>query len=99
MLKKMKQPKSDAAKLCQLVDEILWRMWDPLGINDEENCRDEYQSYAYIVAGMLGHGADKHEIAEYLAQVQSEAMGLSGMDKRHTEQTAQEICAVYGRLR
>lgn len=99
MLKKMKQPKSDAAKLCQLVDEILWRMWDPLGINDEENCRGEYQSYAYMVAGILERGADKHEIVEYLAQVQSEEMGLSGMDKRYTEQVAREICAAYGRLR
>ncbi|MFC5920111.1 hypothetical protein ACFPVS_05005 [Neisseria weixii] len=99
MLKKMKQPKSDAAKLCRVVDEILWRMWDPLEINDEENCRDEYQSYAYVLTGMLGRGADKHEIAQYLAQLQSEAMGLSGMDKRRTEQTAQEICTAYGQLR
>ena len=95
----MKPLKSDAVKLGQVVDEILWRVWDPIGINDETNCRDEYQRYVHVVADMLRRGAGEKEIAAYLSKVETTEMGLSGTDNRHTGQAASEICAAYGRLK
>ena len=31
--------------LYKRIDEILWEDWDPIGVNDVEEARDEYQSY------------------------------------------------------
>lgn len=32
-------------KLYKAIDEILWQDWDPIGLNDNEEIRDEYQGY------------------------------------------------------
>ena len=33
--------KTEHKKLYNQIDEILWKDWDPIGINDEEQIRDE----------------------------------------------------------
>jgi hypothetical protein len=38
-------------KIYNQIDEILWKDWDPIGVNDFEDARDEYSSllYKYLV--------------------------------------------------
>ena len=51
-------------KLYKAIDEILWKDWDPIGVNDIEDVRDEYQGYTPYIFSLTIHGADKIKIAE-----------------------------------
>lgn len=51
------------------VDSVLWEVWDPIGVNDTREARDEYTSYAPAVAQMLRSGATDAEIERHLAQI------------------------------
>jgi len=33
------------SKIHKLIDEILWKDWDPIGVNDIPSARDEYQRW------------------------------------------------------
>lgn len=51
--------KSNFNKLSKAISQILWENWDPLGVNDNENIRDEYDSYVPKIVRLKMHGADK----------------------------------------
>jgi hypothetical protein len=58
------------------VDEVLFYVWDPIGVKDEPYARAEYRSYVTSVLGLLENGKTANEIADYLCQIESEAMTL-----------------------
>lgn len=61
-------------ELLKRIDEVLFYLWDPIGVNDEPNARDEYETYASLTFGLLIRGATAEDIATYLAEVQIELM-------------------------
>lgn len=81
----------DPDRLTYLIRETLFRMWDPIGINDNEKLRDEYDAYIPAIFQMLKHGDDEYRIAEHLSQLRVNAMGLSldGLD--HDRIVAQRL--------
>jgi len=59
------------------VREIFWLEWDPIGVNECENAKDEYDRYAdrsYVM--LMDEGRSAPEIADYLYYISSEHMGL-----------------------
>lgn len=60
------------------VDEILWHEWDPIGVNEFEEARDEYYSYLQEVIRLKNSGADNETIAQHLFKIETERMGLFG---------------------
>jgi hypothetical protein len=64
--------------LYRQVDEILWKEWDPLGVNEIPEARDEYYSYIMGIINLLYKGSSANEIAEYLYEVESDTMGMFG---------------------
>jgi hypothetical protein len=60
------------------IDELLWKDWDPIGINDSEEARDEYQSYIPRIFSFKINRADKETIAQYLYKIETDNMGLGG---------------------
>ena len=36
-------------KLYKAIDEILWKDWDPIGVNDIEDVRDEYFKQSFEI--------------------------------------------------
>ena len=60
------------------IDELLWFEWDPIGVNDIEEVRDEYQSYTPQIFSLKINGADKETIAKYLNKIATDNMGLEG---------------------
>jgi len=70
--------KPDAVKPDPLaaIDEVLWRLWDPIGVNDIPEARDEYSSYAAGVLGLLRRGAGDEQIIRHLQAIETERMGL-----------------------
>ena len=72
-------------ELYSRVDEVLHYIWDPIGISDIAEARDEYHSYLPVVFGMVKRGANENELADYLGSVTSEMMELGTNKPRDLE--------------
>ena len=64
-------------KLWLLVDEILWNDWDPIGVNDSEQARNEYHSYISTIVRLIMSNSDGSNLAKHLHQLRSVSIGLS----------------------
>ena len=72
--------------IAERVSEILYHVWDPIGVSGVPQARDEYDSYVPLVVQMLMEGKKKEEIARHLHRIEGETMGLSP-GSRPSEQT------------
>ncbi len=73
-----KKLKPEQQKLYEFIDQVLFNEWDPIGVSDVPEARDEYYGYLPQVFGKAMKGETAREIAEYLRLVEAENMGLSG---------------------
>ena len=66
---------------------LLWEEWDPIGVNDMEGAKGEYDSYAFQIFEMLKRGDDKQSILNHLDFIETEYMGLglSGKNPKISE--------------
>lgn len=64
-------------RLYQQICEVLFRDWDPIGINANTLVADEYDSHAPAIYHLLTAGADQTKIAAHLRRLRTIAMGLS----------------------
>lgn len=71
---------SNSSPLLPVVRELLYREWDPIGVNQHPQCRDEYDGYAPELVRLLLSGADEHKLASRLAEFQRVSMGMSMID-------------------
>ena len=69
--------------LYRRTDEVLHYIWDPCGISDAPQARDEYYGYLPGVFSLLKQGADAAAISRHLSSIESERMGMSGAEDRH----------------
>ena len=60
------------------IERILWKEWDPIGVNVFPEAFGEYDAYAFHIFGMLcaPTRASVHEIEAYLNMVRTDYMGL-----------------------
>jgi hypothetical protein len=61
----------------QEIDRILWEVWDPIGVNELSDARDEYSSYVNGVFELLVNGASDDAIAQHLFAIASDRMELT----------------------
>ena len=66
-----------ANELEKRVDEVLFYVWDPIGVSDEPYARAEYRGYVPGVLGHVKHGKTAEVIADYLCSIISDSMGLA----------------------
>jgi len=64
-------------ELYRATDEVLHYIWDPIGVSDAPNARDEYWGYLPKVFKMLIDESPKEKIADYLLEIEEERMGLN----------------------
>ena len=79
------------------IREVLLKQWDPIGVADEPNAQDEYDSYVGFVYLLLRRGATSEEIATHLARVQELEIGLPA-DMSEVRQVADALRAIDARL-
>jgi hypothetical protein len=79
--------KEQVRSLIAQVDSVLWEVWDPIGVNDVPEARDEYTSYAPAVARLLHSGASDDVIQRHLATIALEQMGMLRVDPDRAERT------------
>ncbi|MBL8819997.1 MAG: pentapeptide repeat-containing protein [Planctomyces sp.] len=80
-------------RLRYVVHDILFREWDPIGVNDNERISDEYDSYVPTIALMLDEGADARHLADHLSNLRRIAMGMSHTDADTDLHIAQRLIA------
>lgn len=68
------------------IDEVLFYVWDPIGVNDlGPEARDEYSSYADRVWRMALDGETKSDVSSYLTQITTDRMGLDSRKRADDE--------------
>jgi hypothetical protein len=78
------------SELYHRINELLWQEWDPIGVNNYAEARDEYCNYASQIEGLLIKGTDKNALAQYLYNVETKRMGLTG-DQQRNEDVASKL--------
>ena len=63
------------------VDEILYYIWDPIGVSAEPSTRNEYERYVPGLISLLEKEARAEEVAAYLSDIATSRMGLRPNDK------------------
>lgn len=63
--------------LYQMVSEVLWNDWDPIGLNDE-GPQDEYESYVPEICSMIMKKESNQDIAERLFEIETRSIGVEG---------------------
>ena len=65
-------------RLYDTVRQVLIEDWDPIGIRDVPQARDEYDGYAATIVRMLAGGASLAELSDRLVEFEVDSMGLKG---------------------
>jgi hypothetical protein len=81
-------------ELWQAVKEILFREWDPIGINSNPSLSDEYDSYANGIVRLLQAEADEYKIAEHLRNLQRVNMGMSSTNEERDRGIARRLISL-----
>jgi hypothetical protein len=84
-------PKVKGKELWQAAREILFREWDPIGINSNPARNDEYDSYANTIVRLLQAGSDEYKITEHLHNLRRVSMGLSSKNEERDRQIARRL--------
>jgi hypothetical protein len=63
------------------IRRVMLSVWDPIGIKDERNAQEEYDSYLGGVYQVLISGGSDEPIADHLWRIVTEQMGLSAARK------------------
>ena len=71
-------------QLCEYISELLWRDWDPIGVNNMLECRGEY--YAYEDGIYLFSKYDPSQLSDYLYHIQSTSLGIEGHDNKESRE-------------
>lgn len=77
-------PKNELQKR---VDEVLFYVWDPIGVADEPYARGEYEGYVPKVLELVESSSDFEPISAHLANIIANRMSLSP-DKARCDYTA-----------
>ncbi|MEJ6980516.1 hypothetical protein WG906_08650 [Pedobacter sp. P351] len=65
-------------ELYDRIDEILWKYWDPMGVNNNEELRDTYKSYTPHIFRLKTDREGKQVIATKLFEIETRIIGFPG---------------------
>ncbi len=61
--------------LLEAIKQLLWREWDPMGVNKSPAAQGEYDGYAFRIWVALHRKATAEQIEAYLERSSTEGMG------------------------
>jgi hypothetical protein len=79
------------------IRRVLMELWDPIGVREEPEVQDEYDTYVPVIYRLLVTNRPKHELVDYLWWVETERMGLCG-DRQATEVVAEYLLGLREEL-
>jgi hypothetical protein len=72
----------DRLILERLVSEVLFYVWDPIGVNGMISCRDEYDDYVAAVTEYIWSGQTDAALISFLEFISSEYIGVRKNQRR-----------------
>ena len=78
----------------QRLREIGWSLWDPVGLQDTDCPRDEYDKYLLHSVRLFGEGKSRAEVAAYLEDIACDYIGMgpsTAASLQASHQTADHI--------
>lgn len=69
------------------IDEVLYYVWDPIGVSDEPCARNEYRTYVQGVLRQVIENDQPTPISDYLSKIVADSIGLPS-NKEHDDHTA-----------
>jgi len=78
----------DDRELERRVDEVLFYVWDPIGVADEPYARGGYDGYVSKVFKLVVQNESPEPISAFLAEIARDRIGLSP-DKKRCDYTAE----------
>lgn len=76
--------KGKIKELIQRIDEVLYYVWDPIGVSDEPCARAEYSSYTMTILKYVLEN-DVTQIANQLSKIETDSMGLTSVIEHNLE--------------
>lgn len=80
-----------ARAIQESIREILWRDWDPIGVNDVPEASDEYDSYVGGVYRLLASRCSAEELIDHLFVIETQTMGLLVPGRDHLSPVANKL--------
>lgn len=91
---KMNDAREEGAKaIMRQIHDVLWRDWDPLGVNDYAP-DDEYDSYIGGVYRLLASGAGREALVQHLAAIEGDAMAIGPAPEQKLQTVADKLLAL-----
>lgn len=66
------------AELYRRVDEVLYYLWDPIGVSEIPSARNEYYGYLPQAFSLLKSSPNGTDLEKYLLSVAIDRMGIEG---------------------
>ena len=85
-----------SAAMLATVKTILREQWDPIGVGDVPEARDEYDRYAPGIVRSLGERPTVAGIAAQLLEIETEQMGLEA-NRGRAERVARTLLQLADR--
>ena len=64
------------------IRRVLLHVWDPIGVADNPQDQDRYDAYITGVYQLLANGAGPQEVAEHLARLERDSIGIPARSAR-----------------
>jgi hypothetical protein len=85
-------------ELLRRIDEILYYVWDPIGVSRAPATRDEYESYVPHVFKLLLGNSSAESISNHLDSIAKENMGLGQQGKEDSFVVAELLIKCYDHI-
>lgn len=81
----------ESRRIRERIRYALLNTWDPIGVRDNPNAQDEYDSYVGRLYELLVGNASDAELIDYLYWVVRELMGLDGATRLDMATTVEAL--------
>jgi hypothetical protein len=90
--------KKRIGQIQQSIRLVLLHDWDPIGVAQEPQAQDEYDSYTGEVYRLLASAASEQQVADRLRNIETDRMGLPATESSALLAVARKLKALDIRL-
>jgi len=82
----------------EAIRQVLFRDWDPIGVNENENLRDEYDGYIARVYRVLVGSRSDNDLVQLLCRMELNEAGVASRSPEDLRLIAKELLSLDVRL-
>lgn len=82
-------------RMRESIRHVLLHEWDPIGVGDEPNAYDEYDSYIEGICNLLVSNVPPDEIEKHLSSIETTKMHIRSSGKDRLQSVVQQLRAVF----